>query len=278
MGPSTGLPTRPSQGDVIATYFLGHGDTKHVILFPRDVNEAFEFGWRAFDLAERLQTLVFVLSDLDLGMNVWMTKPFEYPDQPMDRGKVLTAEDLERLGHWGRYEDVDGDGIGYRTLPGTDHPLAAYFARGTGHNPQAYYSERPEDWVENMARLNRKFDTARTLVPKPEVAYGEKAAFGIIAFGTSDACVVEGRDILHDKGVESDYLRLRALPFETTTREFLDSHERVYVVENNTDGQMAKLLIMEFPEYATRIISLAHCDGLPLTARWLTGAILDKEQ
>ncbi len=278
MGPSTGLPTRTSQGDVIAVYFMGHGDTKHVVLFPRDVNEAFEFGWRAFDLAERLQTLIFVLSDLDLGMNVWMAKPFEYPDQPMDRGKVLTAEDLERLGHFGRYEDVDGDGIGYRTLPGTDHPLAAYFARGTGHNAQARYSERPEDWVENMQRLNRKFETARTLVPKPEVTHGKKAAFGILAYGTTDGCVVEGRAMLRDKGIESDYLRLRALPFEETTREFLASHERVYVVENNTDGQMAKLLLMEFPEFAMRITSLAHSDGLPLTARWLTGAILDKEQ
>jgi 2-oxoglutarate ferredoxin oxidoreductase subunit alpha len=173
---------------------------------------------------------------------------------------------------------VDGDGIGYRTLPGTDHPLAAYFARGTGHNAQARYSERPEDWVENMQRLNRKFETARTLVPKPEVTHGKKAAFGIIAYGTTDGCVVEGRAMLRDKGIESDYLRLRALPFEETTREFLASHERVYVVENNTDGQMAKLLLMEFPEFAMRITSLAHSDGLPLTARWLTGAILDKEQ
>jgi 2-oxoglutarate ferredoxin oxidoreductase subunit alpha len=278
MGPSTGMPTRTSQGDVLAAYFLGHGDTKHVVLFPSSLNEAFEFGWKAFDLAERLQTLVFVLSDLDLGMNVWMAKPFEYPDQPMDRGKVLTAEDLERLGHFGRYEDVDGDGIGYRTLPGTDHPLAAYFARGTGHNPQAIYSERPDDWVENMERLNRKFDTARTMVPKPVVDHVKGAAFGIIAYGTSDACVVEGRDRLRDKGIKTSYLRLLALPFEETTRKFLAEYDRVYVVENNTDGQMAKLLWMEYPEFAKRVISLAHSDGLPLTARWMTEAILEKEQ
>jgi 2-oxoglutarate ferredoxin oxidoreductase subunit alpha len=278
VGPSTGMPTRTSQGDVLAAYFLGHGDTKHIVLFPSNVSEAFEFGWKAFDLAEQLQTLVFVLSDLDLGMNIWMAKPFEYPDQPMARGKVLTAEDLERLGHYGRYEDVDGDGIGYRTLPGTDHPLAAYFARGTGHNPQAVYSERPDDWTENMKRLNRKFDTARTMVPKPVVDHVKRASFGIIAYGTTDACVVEGRDRLRDSGIETSYLRLLALPFEETTREFLAEYDRVYVVENNIDGQMAKLLCMEYPEFANRVISLPHSDGLPLTARWMTEAILEKEQ
>jgi len=201
MGPSTGLPTRTSQGDVLTAYFLGHGDTKHVVLFPSGIEEAFEFGWKAFDLADRLQTLIFVLSDLDLGMNVWMSKPFDYPDAPIDRGKVLTADDLKRLGHFGRYEDVDGDGIGYRTLPGTDHPLAAYFSRGTGHNPQAVYSERPEDWVENMERLNRKFDTARTLVPKPVVDWVDNAAIGVITYGTSDGCVIESRDRLREHNI-----------------------------------------------------------------------------
>jgi 2-oxoglutarate ferredoxin oxidoreductase subunit alpha len=278
MGPSTGLPTRTSQGDVLTAYFMGHGDTKHVVLFPSSINEAFEYGWKAFDLAERLQTLIFVLSDLDLGMNVWMAKPFEYPDQPMDRGKVLTAQDLEQIGRFARYEDADGDGIGYRTLPGTDHPLAAYFARGTGHNAQAVYSERPEDWVENMERLNRKFETARTLIPRPVVDRVKGAAFGIIAYGTTDACIVEGRDLLRDEGIKTSYLRLRALPFEETTHEFLAEYERVYVVENNTDGQMAKLLCMEFPELAARVIPLAHSDGLPLTARWMVEAILEKEQ
>lgn len=278
MGPATGLPTRTSQGDVLKAYFLGHGDTKHVVLLPSNIAEAFEFGWRAFDLAERLQTLVFVLSDLDLGMNLWMSKPFEYPDQPMDRGKVLTAEDLGRLGGFARYKDVDGDGIGYRTLPGTDHPLAAYFTRGTGHDEDARYSERADDWERNMARLNRKFETARALVPPPVVEQVEGARVGIIAYGTTDACVVESRDQLREHGLETSYLRLRALPLNPITRDFIAAHERVYVVENNTDGQMAKLLRMEFPEVATRLISLAHSDGWPLVPRWMTSAILEKEQ
>ncbi len=277
MGPSTGLPTRTSQGDVLAAYFLGHGDTRHVLLFPNGVAEAFEFGWKAFDLADRLQTLVFVLSDLDLGMNLWMSKPFAYPDRPIDRGKVLTAEDLERLGHFGRYEDVDGDGIGYRTLPGTDHQLAAYFTRGTGHDAQAVYSERPEDWIENIQRLDRKYDTARTIVPEPVVDWDDEAEIGVIAYGTVDGCVIEGRDRLRQHGMATSYLRLRALPFESTMREFLDRHDRIYVVENNADGQLAKILLMEYPQFATRIISLAYSDGLPLSARWMTAAILEQE-
>ncbi len=278
VGPSTGLPTRTSQGDVLKAYFLGHGDTKHPVLLPSSIEEAFEFGWRAFDLAERLQTLIFVLSDLDLGMNLWMSKPFTYPDQPMDRGKVLSAEDVARMGGFARYRDVDGDGIGYRTLPGTDHPLAAYFARGTGHDERAVYSERPEDWEANMARLTRKFDTARQLVPGPVVDQVDGAQVGIIAYGTTDACVVESRDLLRERGLETSYLRLRALPLNETARDFLAAHERVYVVENNTDGQMARLLSMEFPELAGRLISLAHADGMPLAPRWLTAAILEQEQ
>lgn len=278
MGPSTGLPTRTSQGDVLAVYFLGHGDTKHVCLLPSCLEEAFEFGWKAFDLAERLQTPVFVLSDLDLGMNLWMSEPFKYPDTPMDRGKVLTAEDLERLGGFERYADVDGDGIGYRTLPGTDHPLAAYFARGTGHDERAVYSERPDDWAANMQRLNRKFETARTLVPPAVVDRVEGAMVGLIAYGTTDACVVEARDRLREREINTSYLRLRALPLEPSTREFIARHERVYVVENNTDGQMAKLIHMEYPDLAGKVFSLAHSDGLPLTPRWLVGAFLEQEQ
>lgn len=277
VGPATGLPTRTSQGDVLKAYFLGHGDTKHVCLLPASIEECFEFGWRAFDLAERLQTLVFVLSDLDLGMNLWMGKAFEYPDQPMDRGKVLTAEDLDRLGGFARYQDVDGDGIPYRTLPGTDHPKAAYFTRGTGHNEKAMYSERPEDWANNMARLNRKFDTARQLVPKPEVIRAEGATHALIAYGTTHPAAIEGLDRLREQGVKLDYLRVRALPFEDTTRNFVASHQRVYVAENNTDGQLANLLRIEYPEYANRIVSLAHSDGLPLSARWLTESVLERE-
>jgi 2-oxoglutarate ferredoxin oxidoreductase subunit alpha len=277
VGPSTGLPTRTSQGDLMSAYFLGHGDTKHVCLLPATIGECFEFGWRAFDLAERLQTLIFVLSDLDLGMNLWVSDLFTYPDQPIDRGKVLTAEDLDRLGKYARYQDIDGDGIGYRTLPGTDHPLAAYFTRGTSHNEYAIYSERPEDWMANMARLGRKFATARTLVPKPIVKNVKGAKVGLIAYGTTHHPVIEALDRLRQQNTELSYLRLRALPTEDTTRDFIERHERVYVVENNNDGQMASLLHMEYPELASRVISLAHLDGMPLTARWITEAVLEQE-
>lgn len=277
MGPSTGLPTRTSQGDILTVYFLGHGDTNQIILLPGSIEEAFEFGWRAFDLAERLQTPVFVLSDLEMGMNLWMSEAFVYPETPMDRGKVLTAEDLNRLGSFARYEDVDGDGIGCRTLPGLDHPLGAWLARGTGHNARAIYSERPEDWAANMRRLQRKFDTARTLVPKPVVDTVEGAEIGVIAFGTTDPCVVEGRDRLLACGIKTSYLRLRALPCDETTRAFIAEHQRVYVVENNSDGQMAKVLQMEYPELAYRITSLAYADGLPLTPGWLVANVLEQE-
>ncbi len=278
VGPSTGLPTRTSQGDVMKAYLLGHGDTKHPVLLPASLDECFEFGWKALDLAERLQTLIFVLSDLDLGMNLWMSAPFKYPDTPLDRGKVLTAEDLDRLGEFARYQDTDGDGIGYRTLPGTDHRLAAYFTRGTGHNEQAIYSEKPEDWVANMARLGRKFDTARSLVPEPIVDNVKGAKFGVIAYGTSHPAVVEGRDRLKEQGIEFDYLRLRALPLDDTTRKFIGKHDRVYVFENNNDGQMAHILHMEYPEMAARIIPLAYLDGLPPSPYRLVSSIMEQEK
>jgi 2-oxoglutarate ferredoxin oxidoreductase subunit alpha len=278
VGPATGLPTRTSQSDVLKVHFLGHGDTKHVCLLPGSIEECFEFGWRAFDLAERLQTPVFVLSDLDLGMNTWLGRQFEYPDRPMDRGKVLTAEDLERLGSFARYEDVDGDGISYRTLPGTNHPKAAYFARGTGHNLLAEYSESPQDWVSNMERLKRKFDTARQLVPEPVVDWTEGVEIGIIAYGSTNPAVAEARDRLAPYGVKTNYLRIRALPFNTASRDFVARCQRVYVVEANTDGQMASLLRMEYPEYGTKFRSLAHSDGLPLTARWIAERVLEQEK
>ncbi len=278
MGPSTGLPTRVSQGDVMKAYFLGHGDTRHVCLLPGSVAECFDFGHIAFDLAERLQTPVFVLSDLDLGMNNWMTEPFTYPEQPMDRGKVLSAEDIARLGGFKRFADVDGDGIGYRTLPGTNHPLAAYFTRGTGHNETATYSERPDDWLQNLDRLARKHETARTLVPKPVVDEPAPGAIGIIAYGSADPAIVEARDRLRKRGVETNYLRVRALPLEQTLRGFVARHDRVYVVELNYDGQMAQLVRLEMPELAGRVHSIAHCDGLPLTARFVTDSIIAREQ
>lgn len=278
MGPSTGLPTRVSQGDVLKTYFLGHGDTKNVCLLPSNMKECFEFGWRAFDLAERLQTPVFVLSDLDLGMNLWMTEPFEYPAEPMDRGKVLTAEQLKELqGKWGRYEDVDNDGITYRTLPGNEHPSAAYFTRGTGHNPQASYSERPDDWENNLARLSKKHDTARTLVPPPVIDEKPGATVGIISYGSADPAVVEARDFLREAGIENSYLRLKALPLEESTRKFIGKYDHVYVVELNSDAQMRSLLQLHAPEYAIRLIATNKCDGLPLTAQFISDKVKQGE-
>ncbi len=274
MGPSTGLPTRVSQGDILSTYWLGHGDSKQVILLPGSVKECFEFGWRAFDLAERLQTPIFILSDLDIGMNQWMSEPFEYPEGEMDRGKVLTKEDLERLGgKWGRYRDVDGDGIGWRTLPGTDHPLAAYFTRGTGHNELALYSERPEDWEKNMERLGRKFETARKIVPAPVEDRVEGAGIGLIGYGSTDPAIVEARSRLAAKGVKTSYLRLRALPLSESVESFVRAHDRVYLVELNTDAQMTQLVRLDTPELAAKVIPLNHNDGLPLTARWIVDAL-----
>jgi 2-oxoglutarate ferredoxin oxidoreductase subunit alpha len=281
MGPSTGLPTRVSQGDVTLAYYLGHGDAKHVCLLPGSVKECFEFGWRAFDLAERLQTPVFVLSDLDLGMNHWMSEPFEYPEAALDRGKVLSAADLERLGGFARYKDVDGDGIGYRTLPGTDHPLAAYFTRGSGHNERAQYTERPDDWERNMARLTRKFETARRLVPKPVITPADGAEVGIIAFGSTDPAVVEAIARLARAGIAASYLRLRALPLGDEVREFVRAHKLVFVVEMNTDAQLHQLVQLHVPEHAPQVRPANKSDGLPLTARWITeflSAALEKEK
>src|SRR5271163_1056721 len=232
VGPSTGLPTRTSQGDISFVARLSHGDTQHPMLIPCDPSECFSMASEAFDLAEQLQTPVFVMSDLDLGMNNWMSEPFQYPEKPINRGKVLTAEDLERLGGFARYKDVDGDAIGYRTLPGTQHPQAAYFTRGSGHNDKAQYTERPDDYQNLMERLNRKFENARTLVPKPMIVQTGKSKIGLIAFGSSDFAVLESRDQLKKEyGVETDYLRIRAYPFTREVREFVASHERVYVIE-----------------------------------------------
>ncbi len=275
MGPSTGLPTRTSQGDVMFVRYLGHGDTKNVILIPGSVAECFEFGWRAFDLAERLQTPVFVLSDLDLGMNLWMSDPFDYPEDPMDRGKVLTAEQLEEIGEFARYRDVDGDGIGYRTLPGNEHPLAPWFARGTGHNEQAVYSERPDDWERNMERLMRKAETARELVPAPIHHGSGKARVGLIYYGSTESAVQEALERLPDR-LEIDALRLRAVPFGAEVKQFIDDHEVVYVLEMNTDGQMHKLLQLEVPQQAMRLRSLTHNNGLSLTARWIKQSMADQ--
>ena len=279
VGPSTGLPTRTSQGDILSTAFLSHGDTKNILLIPNSVSECFEMATDAFNLAEQFQTIVFVMSDLDLGMNNWMSDPFKYPETPINRGKVLSKEDLERLGTFSRYKDVDGDGIGSRTLPGTDHPAAAYFARGSGHNEKSQYSERPDDFERNMERINRKFETARSFVPRPEVVSAGKSKIGIIAYGTSHWALVESRDQLKKEyNFEADYLRLRAYPFTREVHEFVEQHERVYIVEQNRDAQMLSLLKLDVrPELVTRLRSISHIHGLPLDARSVTDEIMTME-
>jgi 2-oxoglutarate ferredoxin oxidoreductase subunit alpha len=279
VGPSTGLPTRTSQGDILSTAFLSHGDTKNIMLFPCSVTECFTMAPEAFNLAEQFQTLVFVMSDLDLGMNNWMSDPFEYPTTPINRGKVLSKEDLDRLGGFARYKDVDGDGIGYRTLPGTIHPAAAYFARGSGHNEKAQYSERADDFENNMERLNRKFETARSFVPRPEITKGSNAKIGIIGYGTSHWGITESRDQLRDEyAIETDYLRLKAYPFTREVHEFIEQHDRIYLVEQNRDAQMLTLLKLDLkPELTTRLRSIAHITGLPLDARSITDELTSME-
>jgi 2-oxoglutarate ferredoxin oxidoreductase subunit alpha len=280
VGPSTGLPTRTSQGDVLSTAFLSHGDTQHVLLFPGSVDECFTMSVEAFDLAERLQTPVFVMSDLDLGMNNWMADPFPYPQKPLDRGKVLSREDLDRLGGFARYKDVDGDGIGYRTLPGTKHPQAAYFTRGTGHNEKAQYSERPADWVRNMDRLDRKFETARGMMPPPVIEQAPNASIAFIACGTSQNAVEESREQLRgEHKLETSYLRVKAFPFNEEMREFVRNHERVYVVDQNRDGQLLALVRHYMPDdLVSRLRSIRYYGGLPIDARTITDDLIEQEE
>jgi 2-oxoglutarate ferredoxin oxidoreductase subunit alpha len=279
VGPSTGLPTRTSQGDLSTVYSLGHGDTQHVVLIPSSVKECFEFGWRAFDIAERLQTPVFVLSDLDLGMNQWMTEEFEYPDVDMDRGKVLWEEDMEKLQEkWGRYLDVDGDGIPYRTIPGNRKPGAAYFSRGTGHDEFAAYSEDNENWERNMKRLGKKFESAGQYLPKPLLTGNGKADVGILAFGSTEPAILEAIDLLKMEDISVDFLRVRALPLTDEVREFIDSHDRVYVVELNQNGQLYQILKVELMNVSDKLISLTKHDGLPLTANWVSGMMITVER
>ncbi len=272
IGPSTGLPTRTSQGDVGFAYTLSHGDTKHLVLLPGSVEECYEFGRDAFDYADRFQTPVFVLSDLDLGMNLWMTPAFKYPEKPFDRGKVLSKEDLERLnGEWARYGDKDGDGIPYRTLPGTDHPAAGYFTRGSGHDEHARYTEGADAYAGNMDRLNRKFETARKELPAPVVDESAKSAIGLIAYGSTDAAVREARERLEAAGRPVDYLRLRALPLSAEVAAFVGRHETVYVVEQNRDGQMYDLIRLALPaELVGRVRSIRHYNGQPIPAEAIT--------
>jgi 2-oxoglutarate ferredoxin oxidoreductase subunit alpha len=278
VGPSTGLPTRTAQQDILTTAVLSHGDTKHPMLIPASVNECYTMAMDSFDLAERLQTPIFVMSDLDLGMNNWMSQPFEYASRTLDRGKRLDADTLAKIGEWGRYKDVDGDGIPYRSVPGDGMP--AYFTRGSGHNEKAQYSERADDYANNLDRLARKFETARTLVPKPEVEMNANAKIGLIAYGTTHWAIIEARDQLkNEAGIETSYLRLRAYPFTTEVMEFIDRHERVYLIEQNRDAQMLSLLKMECTvDQFAKLRSILHYVGLPIDGRSVTTELVKQER
>jgi len=278
IGPSTGLPTRTSQGDLTFTHFMGHGDTQTIILLPGDVSECFEFGWKSFDIAERLQTPVFVLSDLDMGMNQWMSKPFEYPDVPMDRGKIVWEKDLEQLkGNWARYLDADCDGIPFRTVPGNRHPMSAYFTRGTGHDENARYTEDSNTWVQMMDRLKKKFELGRKYMPKPILHSTPGATIGIISFGSTESAVLEAMqqlDLQH--GIKADFLRVRSIPFTDEVTEFIGKYDQVFVVEMNRDGQMKQILTIEYPDRASSLKSVAFGDGMPASARWIREGILSR--
>jgi 2-oxoglutarate ferredoxin oxidoreductase subunit alpha len=279
VGPSTGLPTRTAQADLLSTAVLSHGDTKHPMFFPSSPIECFHMAIDAFDVAEHFQTPVFIMTDLDLGMNNWMSDAFPYPDKPMRRGKVLTAEDLEKLGGFARYKDVDGDGIGYRTLPATNHPAAAYFTRGSGHNEKAQYTEREDDYINNMDRLAHKFETMRKRVPSPFVEYHPKARLGLICVGTSDYAVQESRDQLREEyDLNTSYLRLKAYPFTPELTDFIRRHDRVYVVEQNRDAQLLGLMRLEMDAAdIAKLRSVRYYGGLPLDARTVTDEVVRQE-
>jgi 2-oxoglutarate ferredoxin oxidoreductase subunit alpha len=279
VGPSTGLPTRTQQGDLLTTATLSHGDTKHPMFFPCSPEECFTMAIEAFDFAEQFQTPVFVMTDLDLGMNNWMAGPFPYPEKPMSRGKVLTADDLNRLGGFARYKDVDGDGVGYRTLPGTNHPAASYFTRGSGHNEKAQYTEREDDYINNMDRLAHKFEVMRKHVPAPVVHDAPGAKIGFVACGTSDYAVRESCDQLRNEyDIEASYLRLKAYPFTEELLDFIRRHDRVYVVDQNRDGQLLGLMRLEFDaDLIARLRSLRYYGGLPLDARTVTDEVIRQE-
>lgn len=265
-GPSTGLPTRTQQADIQSMYTCSHGDTRHLILIPHDMKSCFDLARRSFDLADRFQTPVFVMMDLDLGMNLWGSEPLELVKEPFDRGKLVTAEDLEKQGQFRRYFDVDGDGIPQRTIPGNRHPKAPYFARGSGHDSSARYSEDEKDYKEALDRLRKKFETARKYVPKPIVEQNAGVKTGVICFGSSYEPVREARDRLRASGLATNHMLLRALPLTREVRDFMASHEVVYLMEQNRDGQMAAIFKDDFPEYATKILSILIYDGLPATA------------
>ncbi len=279
IGPSTGLPTRTSQADVAFAFNLSHGDTRHIVLLPGTIEECYEFGRDAFDYADRYQTPVFVLSDLDLGMNLWMTPEFKYPEKPFDRGKVLSKEDLDRLvGEWGRYSDVDHDGVTYRTLPGTDHPAAGFFTRGSGHDEHARYTENADAYQRNMDRLVRKLETARKALPAPVVDEDAGSKIGLIAFGSTHAAVIEAREALEAANQAVDYLRVRALPLADGVAAFVARHENVYVIEQNRDGQVYDMVRLALPpELVSRVRSIRHYNGQPIPAAAIIEPLLQKE-
>jgi 2-oxoglutarate ferredoxin oxidoreductase subunit alpha len=274
VGPSTGMPTRTQQSDVMSAAYASHGDTKHPVLFPADPGECFEMATQAFDLADRLQTPVIVLSDLDIGMNDWMCKKLEWDDsyQP-DRGKVLDAEALEKAEKFMRYDDVDGDGICARTYPGV-HPKGGYFLRGSGHNAAARYTEDSDEYQEVLDRLTRKFKTAESIVPTPVLRTSKrKTNIGVIAYGSSHNAVDEALDRLEEQGTYADYLRLRAFPFCEDVQQFLDAHDQVYVVEQNRDAQMRSLLCIELDVNKSKLIPVLHYGGMPINSSSIITAI-----
>ena len=269
-GPSTGLPTRTQQADIQLMYYCSHGDTRHVILIPHDMNSSFDLARRSFDFADRLQTPVFVMMDLDLGMNLWSSDPLKLEKEPFDRGKLLTADQLEQLekkgGRFRRYFDIDGDGIPQRTIPGNPHRSAAYFARGSGHDADANYSEDETNYKELLDRLQKKFETARSYVPKPIIEMEKNIKTGVICFGSSFEPTREARERLEVGGLKTNHLLLRALPLTEEVKEFLAAHQVIYLIEQNRDGQMAGIFKEDFPELAAKIVSILVYDGLPLAA------------
>jgi 2-oxoglutarate ferredoxin oxidoreductase subunit alpha len=277
-GPSTGMPTRTQQSDILSCAYASHGDTKHVLLFPEDPRECFEFGALAFDLADRLQTPIFVMQDLDIGMNDWLCEPLEWDDsRRMDRGKVMTAEALDAGKDFGRYLDVDGDGIPYRTLPGTHPTRGAFLTRGTTKNRYAKYSEEGPVYVDNMDRLIRKFDTAKKLVPAPIRRNAKQPTrFGAIYFGSTTPAMKEALEALEERGIHLDTLRVRGFPFADEVMRFVAEHDKVFLVEQNRDAQLRTLLINEGSVDPMRVIAVLHYDGTPITARFITAAIAEK--
>lgn len=274
-GPSTGMPTRTQQSDILLAAYASHGDTKHILLMPEDPRESFEFAAEAFDLAERFQTPVFVMMDLDIGMNDWLCKPLEWDDAKVyDRGKIMTAEELEAGKEFGRYLDVDGDGIPYRTLPGTHPTRGAYFTRGTSRNRMARYSEEGADYVDNMQRLLQKFDFAKTKVPQPIVRQARAATrWGAIYYGSTSVAMDEALASLEARGLFVDVLRVRAFPFADSVLDFINAHDQVFVLEQNRDAQLQKLIVNECAVDPARLVSILHYDGTPITARFITDAI-----